>query len=108
LESDVDLVALVPVSMIGAFCVNNQEVAIAVVKEAVFDAEGKVRELVATHVWILSKSKEGHRELAAFEEEVRAAHALVLSFLAGSRKRSIAAVSADEIRELLCPLGACI
>ena len=105
LESDVDLIALVPVAMTGAFSVNNREVAIAVVKEAVFDAEGKVRELVATHVWKLSKCKEGQRELATFEAEVQAAHSLVLSATAPSRKRPIAAVTADEVGEILCPSG---
>jgi len=105
LKSDVDLIALVPVAMTGAFSVNNREVAIAVVKEAVFDAEGKVRELLATHVWKLSKCKEGQRELATFEAEVQAAHSLVLSATAPSRKRPIAAVTADEVGEILCPSG---
>ena len=61
---------------------------------------------MTTHVWKLSKGREGQRELGAFEEEVWAAHSLVLSASVASRMRSIAAVSADEIGQLLCPSGA--
>ena len=99
----VDLVALVPLSLTGAFSVNRDEVAIVVVNRAIPDADGAVRELVATHVWKLSRGKEGEGELQSFAQEVSAAHALMASAVASSRKRPARAGEAEEAAALLFP-----
>jgi hypothetical protein len=84
---------------------NKGEVALVVVNEALVDEQGHVCELLATHVWKLSGGHEGKRELDAFAEEVRAAHAPAPWVVAGFRKRPASACMGDEPRTLRCSPG---
>ena len=101
----VDLLALVPLALTGAFCVNKDETALVVVSEALLDSAGKVSQLMATHVWKLPGGEEGKRLLASFGEELGRAQALACGALAASRKRPRQAGTAQEAAALLLPSG---
>jgi hypothetical protein len=70
--------------------------ALVVVSEVVEDQQGRVCEVVATHMWKLSGGDEGERELGIFAEQVRAARAPVPPIAAGSRKRPASVCMRNE------------